>query len=333
MSVDPLRPRTLAEFTGQDKVVRELDVLLRAAKAREELPEHILFAGPPGLGKTTLAAVVANELGLPMLETSGPVLAKPADIVSVLASFDKPTVVFVDEAHRMPRLVEEILYPAMEDGELDIKVGEGPSARVVRVAIRPFVLIAATTQLGAISAPMRDRFGYVARMLPYETEILAAIVERSARMLDVSIDHDAAVLLASRSRGTPRIANRLLRRVRDIAQLDGQETITVAAVTHALDVFQVDTKGLDALGVDVLRALCTKFSGGPVGVATLAAALNEPAATVESYEPFLMEQGLLVRTPRGRMATVATFEHLGLPVPAHFVMSEAEQPNLFGQPS
>lgn len=323
MAVDALRPERLEDFTGQADVVRHLRITLDAAQQRGELCDHILLSGPPGLGKTTLAAIIANELGVSFEATSGPVLAQPKDVVSVLAGLDGPSVVFIDETHRMPRIVEEVLYSAMEDGELDIKVGEGDGARIYRVKVKPFVLIGATTQLGLLSAPLRARFGFVATMRRYDTATLTVIVKRSARLLGMSIDDDGAATIAGRSRGTPRVANTNLRRVRDWAQVHGIDAVDATTAAAALDDFQIDKLGLDAMGVDILDALCTRFNGGPVGAATLAAAINEAVSTVEAYEPFLMSEGLLTRTPRGRMATPATYEHLGLDVPASIAQSAA----------
>jgi Holliday junction DNA helicase RuvB len=330
LSSDALRPETLDEFGGQDDVVAHLRTMLNAARARDSLPDHLLFAGPPGLGKTTLAGIVARELGVTFEETSGPSLERPKDMVGILSSLDGPTVLFVDEIHRLPLQVEEVLYPAMEDGKLDIVVGEGVRARSIRIDVAPFVLIGATTQSGLLSAPLRDRFGYIARMQPYQMDALTTIVQRSATLLDMVIDVDGARVVAGRSRGTPRVANRLLRRVRDWAHATNADTINADIAQDALDHFGVDSAGLDELGRQILTALCVQFAGGPVGVGTLAAAVNETASTVETYESFLMGAGMLVRTARGRMATPGTFTHLGLEVPAAFVAKTIDAPQLPG---
>lgn len=316
---DALRPTHLADFTGQREVVGHLTMVLDAARERGELPDHLLFAGPAGLGKTTLAHIVAVELDLPMVVTSGPALAKPSDLVSILSSIARPTCFFVDEIHRMDRKVEEVLYSAMEDGVLDFMVGEGAKARAVRLPLEPFVLVGATTQTGLLSAPLRGRFGYTARMRLYELPELTSIVARSAKLVELNLTASAAERVASRGRGTPRIANMLLRRVRDWAQLGGLDVIDTDDAVAALDAFGIDEAGLDSLGVDILRALCVTFGGGPVGVSTLAAAVGEaPSSIEEVYEPYLMACGMLSRTPRGRVATDAAYAHLGMtpPVPA-----------------
>lgn len=318
---DPLRPGRLADFTGQDDVVRELSIVLTAAKSRGEPPHHILLSGPPGLGKTTLAGVIANETGMRLTSTTAPLLEKPGDLVSLLVSLEQPTVVFVDEVHQLPRAVEETLYTAMEDGRIDLVLSEGTArAKTVTMPLVPFTLVAATTRTGLLGAPFRDRFGYIARLRPYEVPALTGIVHRSAGLLGLRLDDAAAHVIASRSRGTPRIANRLLRRVRDWSETIGTTGagIDAAAAAAALEAFGVDQAGLDSVDREILRALCGQFGGGPVGVATLAAATGEDAVTLQdAHEPFLMRSGLLARTPRGRTATRAAYEHLGLPVPAH----------------
>lgn len=325
MSTDDLRPATLDEFGGQEQLVGELRILLKAAQEREQFPDHICFAGPPGLGKTTLAGIIARELELPLIVTSGPALEKPADAASLLSGLRSPAVVFIDEIHRMPRAAEEMLYPAMEDGVLDLIVGEGAKSRTVRLPLPKFVLVGATTQLGLLSAPLRDRFGYTGRLNLYSTEHLTKIVERSAGLLGVNINEEGACEIAGRSRGTPRIANRWLRRVRDWAQLQGFDVIERDVASAALAVFGVDTLGLDALGREILTTLITQFQGGPVGVSTLAAAVGEAPQTLEEvYEPYLMRRGLLTRTPRGRMATIAACEHLTLNVPAKLLSETSE---------
>ncbi len=313
MTVDPLRPQTLSEFGGQPDISRELGIVLAAAKARNELPDHILFSGPPGLGKTTLAHVCATELGKEVVVTSGPAIERPGDVASLLTGLGS-RVLFIDEIHRMPRQAEEILYPAMEDGRLDLIIGEGAKARTVSIPLTPFVLIGATTQSGLLSAPLRDRFGFTPRLQLYSAEDLSRIVSRNADLLGVSLNGDAAGVIATRSRGTPRIANRWTRRVRDWAQVEGITDVDGAAAAAALEAFGVDSIGLDTLGRELLTALCTQFAGGPVGVATLAAAVGEAVTTLEEvYEPFLMNQGMLARTPRGRIATDAAWAHLNLP--------------------
>ena len=313
---DALRPRTLAEFGGQDRVVGELSMVLASATRRAALCDHLLFAGPPGLGKTTLAAIVAAELGLEFVATTGPVLEKPASIIAMLTSLSGPAIVFIDEIHRIPRTVEETLYPAMEDGVIDLIVGEGARSRPVRLPLKPFVLIGATTQTGLLSAPLRDRFGFHAKLDLYDEAPLAAIVARSAGLLEITLSGDAASVIAGRSRGTPRVANACLRRVRDYAESNELTIIEAALAAEALDAFHIDELGLDTSGREILAALIDRFDGGPVGLSTLAAAVGEAATTVEEvYEPFLLRQGLLARTPRGRVATARAYAHLGLPVP------------------
>jgi len=321
---EALRPETLADFTGQPDVARHLGIVLGAAAQRGELPDHMLFSGPPGLGKTTLAAIVASECQAAFMITSGPAIERPGDLAALLSGITAPTVVFIDEIHRMPRHVEEVLYPAMEDGVLDFVVGEGQKARTVRLPLAPLCVIGATTQAGMLSAPLRDRFGFQARLRLYDQSDLARIVARSANLLGCKISDDAAVVVAGRSRGTPRIANTLLRRVRDFAQL-AESDITLDVANDALAAFGIDTAGLDRLGLDILRALCETFRGGPAGLTAIAAAVGEAPATVsEVYEPYLMNKGLLARTPRGRVATPEAYEHLGLQVPAHLLANDVE---------
>lgn len=321
-SHDPLRPELLADFTGQEQVVRELKVILSAAKARGELPPHLLMSGPQGLGKTTLAGIIAAETGVPMKATSGPLLEKPADLVSLLISIAAPTVLFIDEVHRIPKNVEETLYTAMEDGRIDLVVPEGPRrARTIPMPLQPFVLVGATTRTGLLGGPFRDRFGHIAKLKTYDTATLAVIVARSANLLGSPVDEDAAALIASRSRGTPRIANHLLKRVRDYAHSQDVPTtsgvIDVGCALEACELFGVDELGLTSSDRELLAALCTQFDGGPVGVGTLAAAIGETSVTLEEVnEPYLMQSGLLARTPRGRVATPQSYRHLGLEVPA-----------------
>lgn len=324
--VDPLRPTSLDTFAGQDDVVRELRIVLRAARERDELCDHILLSGPPGLGKTTLAHIIANELDIQFVPTTGPALEKPGDVASLLTTLRAGTLLFIDEIHRMKRAAEEVLYSAMEDRRIDIVVGEGSSARTLSVTLPEFVLVGATTQAGLLSGPLRDRFGYTPRLELYDTATLGGIVQRSAGILDVDIDSGGADVIATRSRGTPRLANRLLRRVRDWAQLEQISPIDASTAVAACEAFRVDTLGLDPTGVRVLEKLCGAFSGGPVGLSTLAAAVGEAATTIEDvYEPYLMHLGLLTRTPRGRCATVGAFAHLGLEPPAAVVLTQQTQ--------
>lgn len=310
-----LRPKRLDEYIGQQKVKESLAILLGAAKARGEVADHILFSGPPGLGKTTLASVVANEMGSHIHVTSGPAIVRVGDLTSVLTTLEEGDVLFIDEIHRMNRAVEEVLYPAIEDFALDVIVGEGPAARTVRLPLKRFTLIGATTRTGLLTGPLRDRFGVSYRMEYYEPHELRAIVERSASILGVKIDRAGALEVAGRSRGTPRLANRLLKRVRDFAQVRGDGVVTRDMAVQALDFFEVDELGLDAVDNRMLEVLCVQFSGRPVGLTTLAAALSEDPDTVEDvYEPYLMRQGLIMRTPKGRQATQRAFQHLGIPM-------------------
>lgn len=311
-----LRPKYLKDYLGQQKVKDSLSILLDAAKARNEVPDHILFSGPPGLGKTTLASVVANEMGSNIRVTSGPAIVRVGDLTSILTTLEEGDVLFIDEIHRMNRAVEEVLYPAIEDYALDVILGEGPAARTARLPLNKFTLIGATTRTGLLTGPLRDRFGVTYRMEYYSPEELAAIVFRSAAILGVEVHDEGAIEIARRSRGTPRLANRLLKRVRDFAQVRGDGVINEKLASQALDFFEVDHMGLDAVDNKLLEILCVQFAGRPVGLSTLAAALSEDPDTVEDvYEPYLMRQGFVMRTPKGRQATARAFEHLGLEMP------------------
>jgi Holliday junction DNA helicase RuvB len=311
-----LRPRRLAEFVGQEALKAQLGVSIRAAAERGEALDHVLLAGPPGLGKTSLAHIVASELEVPFVQTAGPALERKADIAAFLTALEPRAVFFVDEIHRLPRAVEETFYPAMEDGQLPITVGTGAGARVVTLDLPPFTLIGATTRTGLLTTPLRDRFGIQHRLEHYGPDDLAAIVVRSAGVLGVEVLTDGARAIAERSRGTPRVANRLLKRVRDFAQVHGDGRIDAATASAALDLLSVDHAGLDRLDRELLLAICTRFGGGPVGLSTLAVAVQEEADTIEDvYEPYLLQRGLLQRTPRGRVATEHAFRHLGLEPP------------------
>ena len=306
-----LRPRTLADFVGQERVKEQLQIALEAARARGEALDHVLLAGPPGLGKTSLAQIVRNELGVGIRQVAGPGLERK-DIAAILTSLEPRDVLFVDEIHRMSRAAEEILYPALEDFRLDIVVGQGPAARTLTLDLPPFTLVGATTRTGLLTTPLRDRFGLTFRLDLYDAGELAAIVRRSARILDVEIDDDAAELVAARSRGTPRIANRILRRVRDVAEVRHEGAVTTLVAEEALTLLEVDGAGLERFDRELRRAVVEKFGGGPVGLSTLAVALGEEAETIEDvYEPFLLQLGFLQRTPRGRVVTDLGRAHLG----------------------
>jgi Holliday junction DNA helicase RuvB len=324
-----LRPRTLHEFVGQAELKEHLEVMLEAARRRRQPVDHLLFAGPPGLGKTTLAGIVANELGVTLHVTSGPAFERAGDVAAVLTKLEAGDVLFIDEIHRLARPVEEVLYPAMEDFELDIVLGKGPAARTLRLDLPHFTLIGATTRTGLITGPLRDRFGYVARLDFYSASDLEAIVLRAADILGVGIEATGAGEIGRRARGTPRIANRLLRRVRDFAEVRGSGHVDAGTARAGLALFGVDEVGLDKVDRALLAALCQRFGGGPVGLSTLAIAVGEPAETVEDvYEPFLIQRGLLMRTPRGRVATPAAWAHLGLTIPASAAQPESP-PSLF----
>ncbi|AMM94042.1 ATP-dependent DNA helicase RuvB [Peribacillus simplex] len=311
-----LRPQNLKQYIGQDKVKANLSVYIEAARMREETLDHVLLYGPPGLGKTTLAVIIANEMGVNIRTTSGPAIERPGDLAAILSALEPGDVLFIDEIHRLPRVVEEVLYPAMEDFCLDIVVGKGPEARSIRIDLPPFTLVGATTRAGSLSAPLRDRFGVLSRLEYYTENHLADIIIRTARIMDTEMNDQAAAELARRSRGTPRIANRLLRRVRDFAQVHGDGTITAELADYALELMQVDRLGLDHIDHKLLKGIIEKFRGGPVGLETIAATIGEEAHTIEDvYEPYLLQVGFLQRTPRGRMATQLVYEHFGMEMP------------------
>jgi len=307
-----LRPRTLSEYVGQEKIRNNLSVFIEAAKKRNEPLDHVLLYGPPGLGKTTLAYITAREMGVDIKVTSGPVVERPGDLAAVLTNLHDHDILFIDEIHRLPHVVEEILYPAMEDFHIDIMIGQGPSARSMKLSIPRFTLIGATTRAGLLTSPLRDRFGMSFRLNFYDVEELSVIVQRSSKILDVLIDREGAAEMARRSRGTPRIANRLLRRIRDFAQVWGRDSVDRIVVTEALAMLDVDARGFDAMDRAILLAIMDKFDGGPVGIDTLAAAIGEEKSTLEDvYEPYLVQEGYIQRTARGRVATELAFRHFG----------------------
>lgn len=321
-----LRPQRLNQYIGQEQAKANLEVFIQAARGRSEALDHVLFHGFPGLGKTTLAYIIANEMGSHIKVTSGPVIERPGDLAAILTSLEEGDVLFIDEIHRLNHVVEEILYPAMEDYQLDLVIGQGPGARSVKMDLPRFTLVGATTRTGLLTPPLRDRFGVILRLDFYSTDELITIIKRSADLLGVAIDPDGARELGRRSRGTPRIANRLLKRVRDFAEVRGQGTITAEIADKALEMLAVDRQGLDDMDRRILLTIIDKFQGGPIGLDTLATAVCEEKTTLEDvYEPFLIQSGYIVRTPRGRMATMNAFEHFGRPYTAR----EAQQPGLF----
>jgi Holliday junction DNA helicase RuvB len=313
INTDSLRPSSLIEFRGQEDLVRDISIIINSAKSRNQIPDHLLFSGPPGLGKTTLSYLIANELKMPIITTTGPSFTKPGDIASILTSINEPSVLFIDEIHALAAQSEELLYPAMEDGFIDLFVGEGIKSRSIRIDLQPFLLIGATTKYGNLSAPLRDRFGYNGRLKLYSDTEIANIVLRSSKIIGIDIDLDAAISIASRSRGTPRIANKWLKRVRDYSEVNSIDNVTSKIAEEALDSFGVDKIGLDDFGREILLSIINNFSGGPVGLSTIATSVNENTTTIEEvYEPHLIRSGMLVKTPRGREVTKNAYKHLGI---------------------
>lgn len=327
-----IRPQGFDEYLGQDEVSEQMQLFIKAARARNESLDHTLIFGPPGLGKTTLANIIANEMGVEIRSTSGPVIEKKGDLVAALTNLEPGDVLFIDEIHRLNAAIEEVLYPAMEDYQVDITIGEGPAARTIKLDLPPFTLVGATTRTGLLTSPFRDRFGIIQRLEFYSVDDLTTIVERSARMIDVPCETDGAREIAVRSRGTPRIANRLLRRVRDYAQVEGDGIVSREIADLALNMLKVDSNGFDQMDRRLILAMIEKFDGGPVGIDSLAAAVGEEGNTIEDvYEPFLIQQGFIMRTSRGRVATRLSYEHFGLKIPKN--MKSSDTPDLFGDHS